>query len=286
MAESFHTILVPHDLSAHASRALALAALLVGRQGRLVVLHVVERYGNRLVQRRVASDARRALARVVARAGRAPGAPRIMARVVVGDPYRKICRATRGADCIVMCTAGRTGLRHLVMGSVAEKVVRHAAIPVLTFRPEVRLRKRPFRSVLVPHDFSAPAGRALRFAAGLVGPRGRLRVLTVVGLPPEVGPRMAKRVVAADRARLASLVARTVGAGGPRVAVGVEIGDPYLRVVRAGRGVDAIVMGTVGRTGLPHLVIGSVAEKVVRHARVPVLTIREPRARRSSSARR
>jgi universal stress protein A len=58
-------------------------------------------------------------------------------RVVVGIPYRKIVEVAEEekADLIVMTTHGRTGLSHLVMGSVAEKIVRTSPCPVLTIRP-------------------------------------------------------------------------------------------------------------------------------------------------------
>src|SRR5262245_60965743 len=58
-------------------------------------------------------------------------------RVVVGPPYREIVEVARAeqADLIVMATHGRTGLSHLFMGSVAERVVRAAPCPVLTIRP-------------------------------------------------------------------------------------------------------------------------------------------------------
>jgi nucleotide-binding universal stress UspA family protein len=58
-------------------------------------------------------------------------------RVVVGTPYRKIVEVAEEekSDLIVMTTHGRTGLSHLVMGSVAEKIVRTAPCPVLTIRP-------------------------------------------------------------------------------------------------------------------------------------------------------
>jgi nucleotide-binding universal stress UspA family protein len=58
-------------------------------------------------------------------------------RVLVGIPYRKIVDVTEEekVDLIVMTTHGRTGLSHLVMGSVAEKIVRIAPCPVLTIRP-------------------------------------------------------------------------------------------------------------------------------------------------------
>jgi nucleotide-binding universal stress UspA family protein len=52
------------------------------------------------------------------------------------------------------------------------------------------------------------------------------------------------------------------------------MGNPLQCILAAARDVDSIVMATVGRTGLAHFLIGSVAEKVVRHSPVPVLTIR------------
>ena len=59
----------------------------------------------------------------------------------IGDASPRIIDAARRADSIVMATSGRTGLAHFLIGSVAEKVVRHAAVPVLTMR--VPIQKRP-----------------------------------------------------------------------------------------------------------------------------------------------
>ncbi|TMB48311.1 MAG: universal stress protein [Deltaproteobacteria bacterium] len=67
-------------------------------------------------------------------------APRTRCRVVLGDPLQRILAAARDADSIVIATAGRTGLSHLLIGSVAEKVVRHAPVPVLTIRPPAKRR--------------------------------------------------------------------------------------------------------------------------------------------------
>ena len=144
----FRRLLVPHDLSTHADRALGAAAELAGSAGDLLVLHAVtpvvptgEMMGTAIympVQEMVA-DARRALERVVAaRIGRR--GPKVTIKVVVGDPYRCIMDHTRGRDAIVMSTRGRTGLAHLLIGSVAEKTVRHSPIPVLTLRPRGALR--------------------------------------------------------------------------------------------------------------------------------------------------
>jgi nucleotide-binding universal stress UspA family protein len=275
MSDHFRTILVPYDLSRRSTRALGMAARLAGARGRVIVLHVANTYADRAVQKRVVDEARRALERLVARTMASRPGPRVECRVERGDPFRKITAAARGADCILMSTAGRTGLRYIVVGSVAEKVVRHAPVPVLTFRPDARRGKELFRTILVPHDFSAHANRALELAASLAGADGRLIVLHVVASLPEGANRIAKQVLADERRRLSRLVARwTAAHGAPAIECRVEAGDPYRHIADAAREADSVVMCTVGRTGLPHLVIGSVAEKVVRHASVPVLTIR------------
>ncbi len=143
----------------------------------------------------------------------------------------------------------------------------------------------PFRRILVPHDFSEHATRALKIAADLAAqPKGKLRVLHAI--PPfypvtDLAPAELTAwvpppdLIASEKARLEKLVAKVVkGADTPAVECQVVIGDPYQRIIDAAEGMDAIVMSTHGRTGLAHLLIGSVAEKVVRHAPIPVLTIR------------
>ena len=140
-----------------------------------------------------------------------------------------------------------------------------------------------FRRILVPYDFSAPAARALKVAAGLAAEhRGRLAVLHVVTpVPPMVGFPVAESgafippadVVEGSHRSLERAVARAVGKK-VRATCRVVLGDPLQRIVAAARAADVIVMATTGRTGFSHLLIGSVAEKVVRHAPVPVLTVR------------
>jgi universal stress protein A len=146
-----------------------------------------------------------------------------------------------------------------------------------------------FRRILVPHDFSEHATRALEVAADLARKHaGRLQVLHVV-TPfhpvtafPEEGVALVSEadLMTGERSRLEAVVARTLGRKRtPPVRCTVTLGDPYHRIADAARGVDLVVMSTAGRTGLAHILIGSVAEKVVRHAPVPVLTI--PPVRRS-----
>ena len=152
-----------------------------------------------------------------------------------------------------------------------------------------------FRNVLVPHDFSDPAREALEFAAKLAAPSGRLLVLHVVvpfvpmtdlpvGASGYVAP---QELVAGAKRQLDRAVAKAVrGRRRPRVETKVVVGDPHQRIMAAARGMDAIVMSTTGRTGLSHLLIGSVAEKVVRHSPIPVLTLRARAARKRRGARR
>ena len=142
-----------------------------------------------------------------------------------------------------------------------------------------------FRNVLVPYDFSSDADRALRVALDLAREeRGRVTVLhaipllsRVIGVPPGVfPPAVLSAALPADQLRrLERRVARALrGRTSPRVTCKVVVAEPVTAILDAARRSTAVVMGTLGLTGLTHLVIGSVAEKVVRHAGVPVLTIR------------
>ena len=147
-----------------------------------------------------------------------------------------------------------------------------------------------FRRVLVPHDFSTHADRALAVAADLAaGPRSKLMILHVITpvYPSEggVGWYPDASLLASERRRLQKLAARVVKRRGVRADCRVEVGAPLERIIAAARGVDSIVMATAGRTGFSRLLIGSVAEQVVRHAPVPVLTLR-PTARRARRHRR
>ena len=154
MASLFRRIVVPHDFSTHADHALAVATeLAAARRGRVVVLHVIVPYPATplavadpvpmIVPTELVKPTRERLEQAVRK--RFPRRARMFdCRVVIGDPAQEIVDAGRRADSIVMSTAGRTGLAHLLIGSVAEKVVRHATCPVLTLR-ETAVRRRAKR---------------------------------------------------------------------------------------------------------------------------------------------
>jgi CBS domain-containing protein/nucleotide-binding universal stress UspA family protein len=141
-----------------------------------------------------------------------------------------------------------------------------------------------FAQILVPVDYSAPSDAALRMAADLARAfKGRLLVLHL--LPLEVYRLGDFPIVAGDgmhlaeeTERLAAHVREILGdRDAPAHEVEVSWGSPYLQIVETAidRRADLIVMGTHGRTGLKHALLGSVAEKTVRLAPCPVLTVRE-----------
>jgi nucleotide-binding universal stress UspA family protein len=135
-------------------------------------------------------------------------------------------------------------------------------------------------------DFSGPADSALRYAIALAGELGARLVLThvfqvpsyafpdaVVPVPPETVDELRRSC----EARLGILCRHAAASGVTAEPLLVE-GSAFVEIIRAARkvGSDLIVMGTHGRTGLRHALLGSVAEKVVRKAPCPVLVVRPP----------
>jgi len=150
--------------------------------------------------------------------------------------------------------------------------------------------------ILAPTDFSKFSGFALEWAAYLaVCMKAELILLHVI--PEEEGkiveeiigegaivhiPRGVRQNVLDERQKMFKEQFRTVVSSEVQKSVKVEeilrIGNPFLEILKVAKekDVDLIVMGTHGRTGLAHVFIGSVAEKVVHHAHCPVLTIKHP----------
>lgn len=142
MTRNFTTIIVPTDFSYASDAALGYARMLAARFGAsLHLLHVVDEPGSWSevyaaipeIQLRLSADAAR---RLEAMAACLPPPLHATSAVVCGAPVPSIVKAaeSRGADLIVMGTHGRRGMGHLLLGSVAERVVRLAPCPVLTVR--------------------------------------------------------------------------------------------------------------------------------------------------------
>ncbi len=194
-----------------------------------------------------------------------------------------------GADLIVMGTHGRRGAARFFVGSVAQEVVRYADCPVLTLREQEEARAlAPPQRLLVPIDFSAHSGGALAVAADVARRYGAsLQLLHVLELPPLpafYGPppdaSSTERLRAQAVAELRALAQGVVGAGGPSWEEAVVPGLAAEEIVRFAAETESglVVLPTRGRGGVDRLLLGSVAERVLRMASCPVLTLRPGRA--------
>jgi nucleotide-binding universal stress UspA family protein len=215
-----------------------------------------------------------------------------------------------GADLVVMTTHGRGGLRRLWLGSVADQLVRTLEVPVLLIRArEDGAVPEPvdLGEILVPLDGSPLAEAALEPAAALA----RLwdaEVSLVQVVPPAIpaaDPALPvpagynnrlttmRRELAEDYIHDMAEHLRTRGVKASGIAViGAGTADTLLDLARAGR-VGLVALATQGRGGVRRLVLGSVADKLVRAAEVPILVVRPggrrgrgPRTRNSRARRR
>ena len=186
-------------------------------------------------------------------------------------------------NLVVLGSHGRRGLRRLVLGSVAEEVVRKAPCPVVTVgRGTLAPDARTDGTMLVPVDFSEQRFRLLAHARELAPVYGMdVRVVHVVEVegvpdaygtydsPPDPG-RLAERARAALDEELDPL--RDVGIN---VSVDVRTGHPANEVLTEAEDCRAayIMVATHGRTGLERMLMGSVAEKIIRQAPCAVYTV-------------
>ncbi len=208
-----------------------------------------------------------------------------------GRPYQEIVRLAReiDADLIALSTRGHSGLKHLLLGSTAERVVRNAPCPVLVVRKRKQKSKTAsesfaIRTILVPVDFSTCSLSGTECAAFLArNLHSTLRLFHVTY--PYV------EYVFVDRAgvRLSGLIEAVQEEARQEMDALQQMdflrGVPVQTEIRAGHAIDEIcgaagqpdidlvVTSTHGRTGLTHALIGSVAEHVVRYAECPVVVV-------------
>jgi nucleotide-binding universal stress UspA family protein len=181
-----------------------------------------------------------------------------------------------GADLVVMTTHGRGPVGRFFLGSVADELIRRGGVPVLLARPhepapDVLPEPAP-ENLLIPLDGSALAERALGPAADLARlTEGRCNLLRVVESPD--------RPAAEAREYLERIAGRLREQGlqvGTRVVVSPQAAEAILEEAGA-QGSDLIALGTHGRGGVRRMLLGSIADKVIRGCSLPVLVCPPPR---------
>ncbi len=301
----FDSILVPIDYSLGARHALAVAAGLRKRAGaRITCLHAFEPVDALPFAPIINIDythgawrdeGKKRLTEFVREA--LPSIGEFDVSVERGRPGDVIrAEADRlEADLVVMGTHGRTGLRRVLLGSVAEEVLRRAACPVLTVGEDDDGAKtdeprETIRSILVPIDFSDHSSAGVHLAAAVAATfDAEVHILHVIDLRAReahepliedtqssmdeiyaAAMKDARDAILRERASL-----EKVGPG-PAIQDHVILGNPNEEIPRQAQQlkVDLIVIGSQGRTSLGDRLLGSTAERVVRLAECPVLTLR------------
>ncbi len=294
---AFARVLCPTDFSEFSTAALSYATALAASYGSAIrILHVLTPFpivapfgdvpGNVQLYESQRVQGQQALEAEAARVRR-PGLT-VDVELRDGSAVHETLDAARdwGADLIVIGTHGRGGMERLVLGSVAEKVLRKAPCAVLAV-PHAALEgahaTERIGHVLCAHDGSAASANGVAYAVSLAERTGaRLTLVSVVESLPYggdfTGPDFAAFRAARDEH--AREVLDTAVDAGVRVRCNVHerlvYGHPAQQIleVAAQETPDLLVMGVQGRGALDLLMFGSTANHVVRHAACPVLTVR------------
>lgn len=211
---------------------------------------------------------------------------RVTTHVVDGDAANVILNMvqTEVIDLIAMSSHGRSGFVRWALGSVAERVIHGALIPVFLVRETTAPRQGKLQTILLPLDGSAVAEQALPEAQALaLANNAQILLFQVLQKLDEGSQQMlfkdetaAKATFAEWRAQAEGYlagVAQRLTATGVTSDYRVVVDDPDRAICAAGNHADLIVMGTHGRTGMRRWVYGSVANRVLRGASCPLLLV-------------
>jgi nucleotide-binding universal stress UspA family protein len=286
------TILVPLDGSALAESILPAVQQIARLSGAtLRLIHVAEPVRGRPADAASREQAVRQYLASVAQRLTGEGLT-VTTDMLAGDPAESIIQAGQSVELIAMGTHGRSGIGRWVYGSVADKVLRGATVPVLLVRARAEgpVAGEAPAAIVVPLDGSDLAEHALPLAA-LLSRAGGV-TLTLVqsvywselgvagGFPDGYGTLMSAEIAieAAEEgahAYLDEVVAKlsAQGATVQPIISHAPAADAILDAVETSHA-GLIVMTTHGRGGLGRFVYGSVADRVLRAATVPVLLVR------------
>jgi nucleotide-binding universal stress UspA family protein len=209
-------------------------------------------------------------------------------KLLEGRPEYALVRHAQdvGADAIVVGTRGKSGVERFFLGSTAEGVLRLAEIPVFVAHGASLMAPRTFERIVVAIDNSDPSDAAIEFATTLACAEGsRLSFCHVIDedtLYEEAanyeGATYPVLHQWLNEANILSSAAaqHAEGAGISGVESAVLTGNPVMEILgfTSAERADLIVIGAHGRRGVRHLVMGSVAQAVVRRSGIPVVVVR------------
>lgn len=288
------TILVPLDGSALADRAVPFAAAIAKKAGwSLLLLRAIDsmRAPTETALRTMREEAQAALGAAAARI--ATAGLSTTTRVVDGQPETAILTAAADEDVslIVMSTHGRGGIGRWIYGSVADTVLRHAPVPVVTVPPhglDAWPEDQPVK-ILVPLDGSLLSRAAIEPACQMADILGGSIILGSVVMFPHyaayaegyafVDPDPNDNILMEVRQELEAQAARIRTETLP-VEVCATYGSPYFGIMTIARdlGAGMVVMATHGRGGMSRALLGSVATATIRQSDVPIMLIRPDEA--------
>jgi nucleotide-binding universal stress UspA family protein len=274
----FKRILCAVDFSPASTRAFEFALQLASIHGaRIQLLHVIPRIIASVMDVPITTsrwtaaqeeEATRELAKLRERASKSGIAADTEIRL--GDidlQILKVANETR-ADLLVIGTHGRRGFERWVLGSVAERMLRHSPIPILlTASTGKRAAAGVIRHILIPSDFSRGTADAIGYGVGIADQAGAS--VTILHVIQDRSPAVDWNAGSAESAAIQQRLEGLVPLGARRLCeidTRVENGQPYqeiLRVIQDSKP-SLVVLNTHGHGFLDRALIGSTAERVVR----------------------
>ena len=275
-------ILMATDLSARSDRALQRAVMLAHEfAAELKILHVVDESLLEAITLQHEAAAKSAIAAQLAALPLA-AALSISQEVIRGFDYCDISVSAAEFEAeLIVLGIHRHKMRQLFQGTTAERVVRYGTLPVLVVKDAPR---EPYRRILVAADLSEHAHAAMALAAK-IAPKGDVYLLHAAHRPftAFLGRETQNQLIRDERARISveiekmtQQLASELGAAAPRFEILLKEGDvrSVIRDQVAALKPDLLAVGTHGRTGLAHAIIGSIAEDLLADAPVAVLSVK------------
>jgi len=285
-----HPILVPSDLSAASAEAVRVARQVAKTDDNVTVVFVAldhdlvapaHIWGMNEVAQENAEECRNRLNKWVVDNDLGD----VRQEVRCGDPGMEICKLAKEMSCplIVVPSHGRKGLTRILLGSVAERVIRHADCSVLILRRDETdgdsdSEWLPRKRIVVPVDLSESSSTAIETAMQLVDNPANIDVVNVVYTMSDTLA-TGSAAVSLDDIELnrSECLKRFLSEHGwDSLDSHVRCGEPGLTVAEHAddTNADLVVMPSHGFHGFDRLLLGSTTERVLRHTRAPVLVLR------------